>query len=122
MPSSGVVAVVLTEAVSTCKQRVMSRKNHPTLPPVQSSLGIVDGMRRAWQVGVCVLSLGIASGFRGDLLVFQVKGVGCWVYINIYIYVYNTLCMLWCGMACGSDMMCQPLRGGLEDVFGSTDS
>ena len=87
VPSSGVVAVVLTEAVSTCKQRVMSRKNHPTLPPVQSSLGIVDGMRRAWQVGVCVLSLGIASGFRGDLLVFQVKGVGCWVYINIYICI-----------------------------------
>ena len=76
VPSSGVVAVVLTEAVSTCKQRVMSRKNHPTLPPLQSSLGIVDGMRRAWQVGVCVSSWGIKSGVPGDLLVFQVQRLG----------------------------------------------
>ena len=39
----------LDEDVETCKQRVLQRKNHKTLPPVPASKAVVDDFQRKFE-------------------------------------------------------------------------
>mmetsp|Transcript_40210 Transcript_40210/g.95455 ORF Transcript_40210/g.95455 Transcript_40210/m.95455 type:complete len:99 (-) Transcript_40210:456-752(-) len=49
MPIQAVAAVHVDVPMETCKQRVMARTSHKTLPPTRESLGIIERFRSTFE-------------------------------------------------------------------------